>query len=111
MKALYVFISGPISSDPLRGTTAAVKVASRIMERGHYPFVPQLNCLWQMIQPQLYETWMAYDFAWIKKCDVLVRLPGESPGADREVAHAKEMGIPVFFSLDSFMASELWASS
>ncbi|WP_228373003.1 DUF4406 domain-containing protein [Demequina maris] len=33
-------------------------------------------------------------------CDAVLRLPGESKGADQDVAIARERGIPVYFSLD-----------
>ena len=37
------------------------------------------------------------DLRLVERCDVLVRLPGDSAGADREVAHARRRGIPVGF--------------
>lgn len=37
--------------------------------------------------------------AFVAVCDALLRLPGESPGADEEVALAESLGIPVFYSL------------
>ena len=58
-----------------------------------------------------YEQWMKLDLAWLDKCDALLRLPGESPGSDREVDAAKERGIPVYYSVRavafavSFMAA------
>jgi hypothetical protein len=42
---------------------------------------------------------MKQDFEWLKCCDAVLRLPGESTGADREVALAKELGIPVYYSI------------
>jgi hypothetical protein len=32
-------------------------------------------------------------------CDAILRLPGESAGADEEVKLAKELGKPVFYSI------------
>lgn len=40
--------------------------------------------------------WLAIDFAWIKTCYAVLRLPGEDVGADAEVAEANRLGIPVF---------------
>jgi len=37
---------------------------------------------------------------WITVCDCVLRLEGESPGADAEVVLAKKKGIPVFYSID-----------
>jgi hypothetical protein len=33
-------------------------------------------------------------------CDAVLRLPGDSTGADRDVAIAQERGLPVYFSVD-----------
>jgi hypothetical protein len=60
------------------------------------PFLPQLSVLAEMIAPLPYDDWLAYDLEVIDHCAALVRLPGESPGADGEVAYAKIMEIPVF---------------
>ena len=56
-----------------------------------------------MVHPEDYETWMKLDFIWVESCDALLRLPGESPGADREVKHAITLGIPVFYSMDELL--------
>lgn len=44
--------------------------------------------------------WLAIDFAWIDVSDAILRLPGESTGADMEVKHANERKIPVCYSVD-----------
>lgn len=36
----------------------------------------------------------------LQHCDAVVRLPGESRGADQDVAIAQHRGIPVYHSLD-----------
>jgi len=56
-----------------------------------------------MVHPNTYDKWMEWDFAWIDVCDCLLRLPGESRGADLEVEHAKLRGIPVFYSIDDIL--------
>lgn len=99
-----VYVAGPISSDPLMGTRNAVLAGSALIERGFAPFIPHLSSYWHMISPHPYETWMELDFAWIPTCDVLLRLPGKSAGSDREVALAKSLSIPVYYSLDTLFA-------
>ena len=39
---------------------------------------------------------MAEDSQYVAWCDALIRLPGKSPGADREVEWAEELNKPVF---------------
>jgi hypothetical protein len=36
----------------------------------------------------------------LQHCDAVLRLPGDSTGADQDVAIARERGIPVYFQLE-----------
>jgi hypothetical protein len=36
----------------------------------------------------------------LEKCDAVLRIPGESKGADIEIDKAREMGKPIFMSLE-----------
>jgi len=47
-----------------------------------------------------HEEWMEVDLAWVEVANIVLRLPGESVGADREVAQAIALGIPVFHTLE-----------
>lgn len=95
----YVYVAGPINSSGIqnRNVRRACEVAERLRVAGLVPFLPHLNVLWDTICPEASdEEWLAWDFAWLEKCDALVRIPGVSRGADREVAFAMERGIPVY---------------
>jgi len=76
----------------------------RTMEAGHWPYVPHLSVWWNTFSPKDFETWMALDAAWLEACDVVVRLPGYSPGADREEVMAGDLGIPVY-TLEAWLAA------
>ncbi len=52
-----------------------------------------------------HEDWLGMDLPWVAVSNALLRLPGESTGADREVAHAKLHGIPVFHDADALIAA------
>lgn len=110
---MFIYIAGPIThGDRPKNIHDAVMAASKIRKANpaHVPFIPHLYELWSLIDPQTYEFWMALDLAWLGHCTALVRLPGESPGADREVAFARAAGMPVFFGLDALIASdEFWS--
>ncbi|HWR85088.1 MAG TPA: DUF4406 domain-containing protein [Rhodoglobus sp.] len=41
----------------------------------------------------------------LQHCDAVVRLPGDSTGADQDVAIARDRGLPVYFSLEEFLAA------
>lgn len=53
----------------------------------------QLPFAWQGNMP--HETWMRADLPLVQRADLVVRLPGESVGADAEVKHAEAHGVPV----------------
>jgi len=75
----------------------AIDAADRLRAAGFAPFVPHLCFFWDLMgSGWSYEDWMAYDKAMLLKCDALLRLPGESHGADREVAWAQEAGISTY---------------
>ncbi len=43
----------------------------------------------------------------IQRCDAVLRIPGESRGADMDVAHAKSLGLRVFYSLEEIPEAKL----
>jgi hypothetical protein len=49
-----------------------------------------------MVCPHDEDFWYKYDLIMLDKCDAILRLPGESKGADREMLHANNWGIPEF---------------
>lgn len=100
-----VYIAGPYTKpNPSENVNRVVRIASQIRSVGFCPFVPHLTMLWDAIVPHDYEYWMAYDAEWLKACEALLRMPGESPGADREIEQAAMLGIPVFYSVDELCA-------
>ena len=100
----YVYIAGPITKGPRPANIHnALMAGNRIVEAGHVPFVPHLFELWDIVSPQPYEFWMTMDFCWLRKCDAVLRLPGESAGADRECCEADRLGLPVFEDMDVLM--------
>ena len=110
---LYVYIAGPITKgDQFHNVASAIQVAEKVRQQGHYPFIPHLTAFWHMFclddRAVSYEKWMEYDFAWINKCDVMVRIPGESSGSDREVKYFQDLGRPVFMGLEEFTKSIMW---
>jgi len=105
MKRIY--ISGPITADPIGGTRQAVHAAHTLRNHGYAPLVPHLTVIEAMIcGDRPYADWLAADLAWVAVSDAVVRLPGASPGADREVAYALKHGIPVHLSVDEFLQEE-----
>ena len=102
MNKKYIYIAGPYTKgDTVQNVRAAILVGDEIANAGHYPFIPHLTMFWHIICPHEYQFWLDQDIGYLLKCDYLVRIPGESSGADGEVQIAKDNGIPVFFSVDA----------
>lgn len=100
--SLRVYVAGPLTKgDQFANVAAAIAAGERVMERGHVPFVPHLAALWHMQHHHAWEHWIRWCLSWVECCDALVRLPGESRGADREVAHAELMGVRVVRSVEA----------
>lgn len=97
-----IYIAGPISKgNQFHNVAVGIRAAAEVYRLGAIPFCPHLTALWDFVdQSMTYEDWMTICFAWIPTCDAVLRIPGESAGADREVAFAKSLGMSVFDSLD-----------
>ena len=96
-----IYIASPYSSgDAVLNVRESLRVADILVSIGANPFAPLLSHFWHFYSPKDYETWLRLDLDWVQSCDALLRLPGESEGADREVAEARRLGIPVFSRLD-----------
>ncbi len=92
-----IYVAGPITGDPWQCVRKAINVAAALRDNaGMLAYLPQLSVLHEMISPEPYERWIEHGLAMVERCDGIYRLPGDSPGADREVAHAMGLGIPVY---------------
>jgi hypothetical protein len=107
-----VYVAGPYSKpDTTANFETFMSVCWRLVEKG---YVPVSGMLWHPIT-NVYETkaldrmgyahWLTMALSLLKQCDVLYRIPGESNGADVEVALARKLGIPVFTDLDDLYGS------
>lgn len=96
----HVYIAGPYSKgDTVHNIHAALQAAETVVGLGCEPYIPHLTAFWHLVVPHNYEFWMARDEAWLLKCDAVLRIPGESEGADREVGVALLHGIPVYLDI------------
>lgn len=96
-----VYVAGPYTKpDPVLNTKAAILLGHQLLDRGYAPLIPHLTHYMEAVRSRPYEDWMQMDFEWVKAADAVLRMPGESSGADREVTLAKSLSIPVFYSLE-----------
>ncbi len=98
-----VYVAGPYTKgDVALNVKEAVRVSDELLRRGYAPYCPHLTHFWHMLFEHGYQTWLDLDNEWVTCCDALLRIPGDSSGADKEVALAESLGLPVFFSLEEF---------
>jgi hypothetical protein len=108
MKRLVaVYIASPYTKgDVVVNVRDSFLIADRLVELGYAPYAPLYCHFWHFLSPKPYEVWTALDKEWVLRCDCLLRLPGESSGADAEVELAKDNLIPVFYSIEEIVRWE-----
>ena len=107
-KQMKVYVAGPYSKgDVALNVRSAILVAGQLRDAGFAPFLPHLTHFWHLVAPRPYEDWLDLDNQFIPCCDALLRIPGESSGADKEVALARSLNIPVFYSQTNLEEYEL----
>jgi len=98
---MKVYIAAPYTNgDTIQNVRRVIDFADSLASCGLVPFIPHLTHFWHFVHPHDIEFWYKYDLEWLRNCDVLIRLSGESKGADAEVELAKTLGIPVVYSFD-----------
>jgi len=104
MRMKRVYVAGPYSQgDVAMNVRRAYEAASQLADAGFAPFVPHHTHFWQLMFPRPYEEWLTLDLAFLPCCDAVLRLSGESVGADGEVREARSLGIPVFDDIDNLL--------
>lgn len=102
-----VYIAGPYSKgDVAANVRAAIVAAGDLRNEGFAPFVPHLTHFWHLVRPRGYEDWLDLDNQFLPCCDCLLRLPGASSGADKEVELALSLRLSVYMSIDELLLNE-----
>jgi hypothetical protein len=96
-----VYIASPYTKgDVARNVRDSFFIADRLVELGYLPFPPLFSHFWHFLIPHSYKFWMELDLEWILRSDCVLRMPGDSNGADMEVEFALQNNIPVYLSID-----------
>ncbi len=105
MSRIRVYVAGPYTNgNPAANTFHAQTVWDELWKAGYAPFCPHWSHYQHVYLPLPYEDWLAFDLEWLPLCHALLRIPGESAGADREVAAAVNSGLPVYASIADLLA-------
>jgi hypothetical protein len=96
-----VYIASPYTvGDQALNVRKQMQTSNTLIGLGYVPFSPLLMHFQHMLYPRPYQTWMFLDLEWLATCDIVLRLPGTSKGADMEEKRANELNIPVVYSID-----------
>ena len=103
---VVVYIASPYSgyADKRAAVAAQIDAFAALLEMGFEPIAPLLAHYVEEHYPTAYERWLQGGMALVERCDLVLRLPGESGGADREVARAIELGKPVVYGIEELQA-------
>lgn len=100
-----IYIASPYSvGDQAANVRVQIEAMHRILDMGHAPIAPLLAHFADQHRPRPYEDWVRMCLELVPRADVLLRLPGESAGADREVAVADRTNIAVCMGWDDLTA-------
>lgn len=103
--SIKVYISSPYTKgDKLENVKRQIEAAEILRNYGCLPFVPLLSHFWNKLSAHPYEYWMDMDIEWIYSCSCVLRLSGESVGAQQECEEAKRLGLPVFYDVYELIA-------
>lgn len=102
---MIVYIASPYSAcaEPLDAVSVQIDTFAILRDLGYQPIAPLLSHFVDVRHPAHYDRWMEWCLAMVGVCDVVLRLPGASSGADREEATAKQLGKPVVYSVDELL--------
>lgn len=110
---LRVYVAGPISKGDLQtNIRQALDAGHALLKAGFAPMVPHLTCYWAgdgsaavLPRDTTHDDWYGMNEPWVTVADAVLRLPGESVGADREVELANRLGIPVYREVADLIAN------
>lgn len=101
---LRIYVAGPYTGDGTRraklaNIRRAVNVGRELFRKGHHPHVPHAATDF-LDGHGTWDDFMRLDLELIERWASALFYLGPSPGADRELAFAKRLGLKVFTALD-----------
>lgn len=111
---IKVYIASPYTiGDVAVNVKRQLDFADQLMNLEFAPFAPLYSHFQHMAHPRVYTDWIKVDLEWVAVCDCVLRLDGESKGADGEVEYALSLGKPVFYTIQElcdYYGVHVWIS-
>lgn len=105
---MRVYVAGKYSDSNIIGCLNnihdGIKASVEVLKRGHACFCPWLDYQFQFFDKTLVvEDYYRYSMAWLEVSDCVLVLPNSenSKGTQAEIKRAEELGIPVYYSIES----------
>lgn len=104
MERPVVYISGPMTiGDWEENILRAERLFRQLMLAGYSCYCPHLSGRMPGHEDIPHDLWIANDLPLVGRSDAVLRIPGESTGADRECAFARACEVPVYHSVEHLM--------
>lgn len=102
-----VYIAGPYNADNiiscLDNMRRGIKATVKVLRAGYSPFCPWIDYHYRLVSGKVTrEMYQAQSMAWLEVSDAVLVLPNweMSLGTRAEISRAKELFIPVYYSLE-----------
>lgn len=100
MRRTVVYIACPMTKGGFTNNVRnCLRIAQELKVKGYSPIAPVLTWFWDMLYPEKLQDWLQYDFGLIAVSDCVLRLQGESDGADAELDYAVRNDVPIYLTM------------
>lgn len=116
MRMKRIYVAGAYSADNvisvLNNMRRGIRLATKVLLNGYAPFAPWLDYQFQFIlrddEILTLDDYYNYSLAWLEVADAVLVVPGSenSKGTQAEITKAKELKIPVYYSLKELRDGE-----
>lgn len=103
---IRVYVAGAYSADNVIGILGnmrrGLQLSYYVLKAGFAPFAPWLDYLFAFLGPVSLQEYYEYSMAWLEGSQAILTVKenlSTSAGAQKELERAKELGIPIFYSI------------
>lgn len=95
-----VYIASPYTNgSQAQNVGLQIKAYMNLILMGYCPIAPLLSHFAEIYFPLPYEKWIEIDFKLIEISDIILRIEGESSGADKEVEYAEKLNKKIVYNI------------